>query len=216
LGRARSDNPNLVKAQCSETAMEFKGVGQRKVVSDFSGGTMTSDGGAVLLEETEELVGVARRLAGCFTDHRDAERVEHSVLELVGQRVFSPALGYEDLYCARGEMENRIQEQQLCLFADRTSTATMRGNQIRLWFASAAYTLLNALRRVGLTGTKLARARCDTIRLKLLKIGAAVRVSVRRVYISMASSYPLQGLFRRVLRRVQDVVALRGVVPMRC
>ena len=86
-----------MKTQCSETTMEFKGVGQRKVVADFSGGTMTSDGGAVLLEETEELVGVVKRLAGCFTDHRDAERVEHSVVELVRQRVFGLALGYEDL-----------------------------------------------------------------------------------------------------------------------
>jgi hypothetical protein len=469
--------------------MEFKGVGPRKVVADFSGGTMSSDGGALLLEETEEHVGVVSRFADCFTDHRDPERVEHSVLELVRQRVFSLALGYEDLldhdelsrdpllatvvgktdpsgqarlrerdkgrplagkstlnrlelsvpesaashrykrvslafesaerlfvevfleahreppkaivldfdatddplhgkqegrffhgyyksycylplyvfcgdhllvaklrradidasagtvevltwlvamirscwpdvhiivradsgfcrdetmtwceghsvdyvlglaknarlkasieealsqaeaqweasgeparvfqelryrtlkswsrerrvvakaehlagganprfvvtsmdqeawdaralyedlYCARGEMENRIKEQQLCLFADRTSTATLRGNQIRLWLASAAYVLLDALRRIALRGTTLARARCDTIRLKLLKIGAAVRVSVRRVYISMASSYPLQALFRRVLRRLQDVVALRGVVPMRC
>ena len=469
--------------------MEFKGVGPRKVVADFSGGTMSSDGGAVLLEETEERLGMVSRFSACFTDHRDPERVEHSVLELVRQRVYSLALGYEDLndhdelsrdpvlatvvgktdpsgqarlrerdkgrplagkstlnrlelsvpetaashrykkvslafesaerlfvdvfleahreppkeivldfdatddplhgkqegrffhgyyktycylplyvfcgdhllvaklrradidasagtvevltwlvamirsrwpdvhiivradsgfcrdgtmtwceahsvdyvlglaknvrlkalieealsqaeaqwqasgeparvfqelryrtrkswsrerrvvakaehlpgganprfvvtsmdpeawdaralyedlYCARGEMENRIKEQQLCLFADRTSTATMRGNQIRLWLASAAYVLLHGLRRMALRGTTLARARCDTIRLKLLKIGAAVRVSVRRVYIAMASSYPRQALFRRVLRRLQDVVALRGAVPMRC
>jgi len=116
---------------------------------------------------------------------------------------------YEDLYCARGEMENRIKEQQLCLFADRTSTATMRGNQIRLWFSSMAYTVVAALRRVGLAGTKLARARCDTIRLKLLKIGAAIRVSVRRIWISMASSFPLQDLFVDVLRRLESL-------PLRC
>ena len=116
---------------------------------------------------------------------------------------------YEDLYCARGEMENRIKEQQLCLFADRTSTATMRGNQIRLWFSSMAYTVVAALRRVGLAGTKLARARCDTIRLKLLKIGAAIRVSVRRIWISMASSFPLQELFVDVLRRLESL-------PLRC
>ncbi len=480
---------DLVKTQCSESSMEFKCVGSRKVVADFSGGTMTSDGGAVLLKQTEEHVGLLSRLAACFTDHRDPDLVEHSVVELVRQRVFGLVLGYEDLndhdelsrdpvlatvvgktdptgqerlrerdkgrplagkstlnrleltpsdadashrykkiklafeaverlfvgvfldsyaeppkeivldfdatddplhgkqegrffhgyykeycylplyvfcgdhllvaklrradidasagteevlawlvamirsrwpdvhiivrgdsgfcrdgimawcegntvdyvlglaknsrltasiadelsraearwresgeparvfkdmryrtlkswsrerrvvakaehldgganpryvvtsmgaarwaakplyeelYCARGEMENRIKEQQLCLFADRTSTATMRANQIRLWFSSAAYTLVDALRRLGLAGTKLARARCDTIRLKLFKIGAAVRVSVRRVYISMASSYPLQDLFRRVLRRLQNLPAFPHIVPLRC
>jgi hypothetical protein len=99
--------------------------------------------------------------------------------------------------------------QQLCLFADRTSTATIRGNQIRLWFSSMAYVLVSALRRLGLAGTQLANARCDTIRLKLLKIGAAIKVTVRHVWISMSSSYPLQELFRQVLGRLQPV-------PLRC
>lgn len=97
---------------------------------------------------------------------------------------------YEDLYCARGEMENRIKECQLNLFADRTSAATMRANQLRLWFASMAYVLLEALRRIGLQTTKLADATCGTIRLQLLKIGALVRISVRRVKIAMASAHP--------------------------
>jgi hypothetical protein len=480
---------DLVKTQCSEKAMEFKGVGGRRVVADFSGGTMTSDGGALLLKQTEQHVHVLDRLAACFRDHRNGDLVEHSVSDLVSQRVIGLALGYEDLndhdelsrdpllgtvvgkadpsgedrprerdkgralagkstlnrleltpadanashrykkitldfeaaervfvevfldayarppdeivldldatddplhgrqegrffhgyykeycylplyvfcgdhllvgklrqadndassgteevlawlvrmirsrwpdvriivradsgfcregimawceangvdyvfglaknsrltasiadelsraeagwrdsgqparvfkdfryrtlktwsrerrvvakaehldgganprfvvtstdaarwdakalyeelYCARGEMENRIKEQQLCLFADRTSTATMRANQIRLWFSSAAYTLVDAFRRVGLAGTKLARARCDTIRLKLFKIGAAVRVSVRRVYISMASSFPLQDLFRQTLKRLQHLAACPQAIPMRC
>jgi len=97
---------------------------------------------------------------------------------------------YEKVYCARGNMENRIKECQLDLYADRTSTATMRANQLRLWFASMAYVLLCALRRIGLQGTKLANATCGTIRLKLLKIGALVRISVRRVRIAMASACP--------------------------
>jgi hypothetical protein len=96
---------------------------------------------------------------------------------------------YEDLYCARGEMENRIKECQLDLFADRTSAATMRANQLRLWFASMAYVLICALRRIGLAHTQFAAATCGTIRLKLLKIGAQVRLSVRRVKLAMASSY---------------------------
>jgi len=123
---------------------------------------------------------------------------------------------YEALYCGRGEMENRIKEQQLCLFADRTSTSKLRANQIRLWFSSLAYCLMNALRRLGLSGTELARARCDTIRLKLLKIGAAVWVTVRKVWVSMASSYPLQDLFRRVWCRLEALAPSPASVPLRC
>jgi hypothetical protein len=97
---------------------------------------------------------------------------------------------YEKVYCARGNMENRIKECQLDLFADRTSTATMRANQLRLWFHSMAYVLLCATRRIGLYDTDLAEATCGTIRLKLLKIGALVRISVRRIRIAMASACP--------------------------
>ena len=110
---------------------------------------------------------------------------------------------YEKLYCARGEMENRIKEQQLCLFADRTSTHHLSSNQMRLWFSSVAYVLLNELRRLGLTGTDLAQARCDTIRTKLLKIGAQVKVTVRRVWVHLASSYPYATLFVQVLGRLR-------------
>jgi hypothetical protein len=99
---------------------------------------------------------------------------------------------YEKVYCARGEMENRIKECQADLFADRTSTATFRANQLRLWFASMAYVLLCALRRIGLQHTQFAQATCATIRLKLLKIGALVTFSVRRIKVAMASAYPWQ------------------------
>ena len=99
---------------------------------------------------------------------------------------------YEDVYCARGEVENRIKEQQLDLFAGRTSAATMRANQLRLWFASFAYVLIEALRRIGLRFTQFATATCATIRLKLLKIGAQVRRSVRRIKVAMASACPFQ------------------------
>ena len=99
---------------------------------------------------------------------------------------------YERLYCARGEMENRIKECQLDLFADRTSTKTMRANQLRLWFASMAYVLLEALRRLALPATRLAQATAGTIRLRLFKIGALVRVSVRRITVKMASGHPWQ------------------------
>jgi hypothetical protein len=105
---------------------------------------------------------------------------------------------YEEDYCGRGEMENRIKEQQLHLFADRTSARTMRGNQVRLFFSSVAYVLLEAMRRLGLAGTELACAQCQTIRLKLLKIGALVRVTVRKVWVKLSSGSPYAEVFRRV------------------
>src|SRR5437764_2017441 len=118
---------------------------------------------------------------------------------------------YEEDYCGRGEAENRIKEQQLHLFADRTSAQTMRANQIRLFFSSIAYVLLNALRRLGLAGTELARAQCQTIRLKLLKIGGLVRVTVRKVWVKLASGCPYADVFRRVQA---NLVQLRP--PLRC
>jgi hypothetical protein len=111
---------------------------------------------------------------------------------------------YEDLYCARGDMENRIKEQQLDLFADRTSSHTMRANQLRLYFSSFAYILICALRRIGLHGTEMAKAQCGTIRLKLLKIGAQVRISVRKVWVSLAESYPYAELFQQVFDNIRE------------
>ena len=105
---------------------------------------------------------------------------------------------YEELYCGRGEMENRIKEQQLALFADRTSTSLLRSNQLRLYFSSFAYCLLQALRRLGLRGTEMAQAQCQTIRLKLLKIGAQIRITVRKVWVSLAGGYPYAALFTQV------------------
>jgi hypothetical protein len=112
---------------------------------------------------------------------------------------------YEKLYCARGDMENRIKEQQLGLFADRTSTATMRGNQLRLWIASMAYTLAQALRRIGLQGTSLASAQVSTIRVRLLKLSGLVRISVRRIRIALSSAFPLQDVFAQTLRNLQGL-----------
>ena len=116
---------------------------------------------------------------------------------------------YEQLYCGRGDMENRIKEQQLCLFADRTSAATMRANQLRLWFSSVAYTLLTALRRLGLKNTELATMRCDTIRLKLLKIGAQIRVTVRRVWVCLSQSWPYREIFTVVYNQLKGLRSVR-------
>ena len=110
---------------------------------------------------------------------------------------------YEKLYCARGDMENRIKEQ-FSLFADRVSASTMRANQLRIYFSVMAYTLMIGLRRLGLKATHLATAQAGTIRLKLLKIGALIRVTVRKVWVQMASSYPHQALFAQVLRQLRS------------
>lgn len=140
----------------------------------------------------------ARRVVGKAEHLAKGSNPRFVVTSLSAER-WEPRALYEDLYCARGEMENRIKEQQRYLFADRTSCRTMRANQLRLWLSSAAYVLLQALRQHGLKDTPLAAARCDTVRLKLLKIGAVVRVSVRRVWFSLAHSYPYQTLFHQVL-----------------
>ena len=121
-----------------------------------------------------------------------------------------PKYLYEKLYCARGDMENRIKECQLDLYADRTSTATMRANQLRLWLASFAYVLLCAVRRIGLHHTPFANASCGTIRLKLLKIGALVRVSIRRIKIAMASSCPAAEVWGCAAVRLNAAASARG------
>lgn len=116
---------------------------------------------------------------------------------------------YEDIYCARGEMENRIKEQQLDLFADRTSTSQMRSNQLRLYLSSFAYCLMQALRRLGLAGTEMAKAQCGTIRLKLLKMGAQIKSTVRKVWLHLSSGHPGSDLFGRVHRNLAAHPALR-------
>ena len=110
---------------------------------------------------------------------------------------------YETLYCARGEMENRIKEQQLGLFADRTSTATLRANQLRLYFSSFAYVLIQGLRRLGLAGTAHAKAQSTTIRVKLLKIGARIKITVRKVWLSFSEAYPYAEDIAQILANLQ-------------
>lgn len=123
------------------------------------------------------------------------------VTNLSGSEVHSREL-YEEVYCARGDMENRIKEQQLDLFADRTSAHTLRANQLRLWFSSLAYVLTSALRRIALKGTRLAKATSGTIRLKLFKIGALIKLSVRRFQIHLASACPYQDVFYQAVNNL--------------
>jgi len=115
--------------------------------------------------------------------------------------------------CARRDalthasVENRIKEQQLALFADRTSTEWMRSNQLRLYFSTFAYQLLQGLRRLGLKGTEMAQAQCQTIRLKLLKIGAQIRVTVRKVWLSLAAGYPFAKVFAEAYHNLRSILA---------
>ena len=188
--------------------IELRPLGRREVVARFDGGNITSDAGGLLLREIDQKMGILESFAQCFIDHRDPRYTQFSVQDLLSQRVFGLALGYDlydESYCGRGDMENRIKENQLWLFADRTSTALLRSNQLRLWFSSLAYMLLVLVRRFGLQGTQHARAQCGTIRLKLLKIGAQVIVSVRRVWIRLATGYPLKELFLTVLNNLRRV-----------
>jgi len=146
--------------------------------------------------QTRKSWSVQRRVVAKAEHLEKGENPRFVVTSLTAEEWSASAL-YEQLYCGRGDMENRIKEQ-LMLFADRTSTAYLRSNQLRLYFSSVAYVLLQMLRRLGLEGTELAKAQCATIRLKLLKIGALIRISVRKVWVSLAGGYPYVALFRQV------------------
>jgi hypothetical protein len=183
-----------IESELEEARREFERTGSpARVYKDFQYKTRKS------WSRERRVIGKAEHLE----KGSNPRFVATSVSERSAVRVY-------ERYCARGEMENRIKEQQLYLFADRTSTSKFRGNQIRLWLSSVAYLLVHALRRLGLRGTKMARAQTHTIREKLLKIGAQIRVTVRKVWISLAGGYPYEDLFRRV------VLNLREVIPLRC
>jgi hypothetical protein len=143
-----------------------------------------------------------RRVVGKAEQLGDKSNPRFVVTSLPTDR-FAAAHLYEQIYCARGDMENRIKEQQLELFADRTSSHTMRANQLRLWFSSIAYWLLAELRRIGLAGTSMATAQAGTIRVRLLKVATLVQISVRRIVLSLTSTYPWPGLFAHVLARIR-------------
>ncbi len=167
-----------------------------RVFRDFTYRTLRS------WSRRRRVVGKAEQLAG--------KENPRFVVTSISRAAMDARTLYEHEYCARGDMENRIKEQQLGLFADRTSTATMRANQLRLWFSTVAYLLMQALRRLGLKGTDLAKAQCGTIRVKLLKIGAQVRVTVRKIWVSLASGSPYAEVFAQVWRNLQLVT------PQRC
>ena len=192
---ARLEAEITAELQAARAAAERTGKPARRF-KDFIWSTLDS------WARPRRVIGKAEWTAGAANPRFDPLRGSN-VTSLKPEEIDARRL-YEVIYCARGEMENRIKECQLDLFADRTSAASMQANQLRLWFASMAYVLISALRRIGLPYTQFARATCGTIRLKLLKIGALVRCSVRRVVIALASACPVQqefALAHALLRR---------------
>ena len=176
----------IIGGELHQARQQFEATGQAaRVFRDFPYRTKKS------WSRERRVVGKAEHLA-------KGANPRFIVTSLPAARVDAKTL-YEDRYCARGEMENRIKEQQLYLFADRTSTHAMRSNQLRLLFSTMAYVLHVTLREFGLVDTEMENAQAGTIRTKLLKIGGRIRVSVRRVWISISESYPYQALFERIL-----------------
>ncbi len=141
----------------------------------------------------------------CKAEHLEKGANTRFVVTSLKHSEYDAGTIYEKMYCARGEMENRIKARQLDLFSDRTSTHYMRSNQLRMYFSAFAYVLLECLRRSGLKGTRHCMAQCGTIRVKLLKVGTLIRQSARRVLLSFAESCPCGDLFRHVLRRLQAI-----------
>jgi hypothetical protein len=142
-----------------------------------------------------------RRRVVAKAEHIDGKSNPRFIVTSLGAETWAAKALYEDFYCARGDMENRIKEQ-FVLFADRVSAASMLANQLRLYLSVMAYTLVSGLRRLGLRATEMARAQVGTIRLRLLKIGAQIRVSVRKVWVQLSSSFPVQDLFRHVYQQL--------------
>jgi hypothetical protein len=188
FGLARNQRlRKVIGQQMHEASLEWNRTGKpARVFTEFEYSTKKTKKGG--WDRERRVVAKAEHIDG-------KENPRFVVTSLTSQQCQAQAL-YEELYCARGDMENRIKEQ-FSLFADRVSAETMRANQMRLYLSAMAYILVNGLRRLGLKGTALAQAQVSTIRTKLLKIGAQIRVTVRKVWVSMSSSYPWQDLYQQ-------------------
>lgn len=197
LGLAKNARlSEILSAELKEAKAQHQATGEAaRVFKDFSYQTLDS-------------WRCSRRVIG-KAEHLSKGANPRFVVTSIAAETFDAKTLYEQEYCARGEMENRIKEQQLDMFADRTSTSWMRSNQLRLWFSSVAYTLLNALRELGLQGTSLQNAYCGTIREKLFKFGGRVKISVRRIYISFSESWPYQDLFALIWEKLQMLTPLK-------
>lgn len=171
----------------------------RKLVSD-------STWFCSLCYQTEKSWSCQRRVVTKVVQGSEGLKIRHVVTSLPAAKI-SPSQLYTKKYCPRGEMENRIKEQQLDLFADRTSTQTFESNQLRLWFSSMAYVLMQAFRQHCLSNTSFAQANVGTIRLNFLKLGARITVSVRRIFIAIASACPYQDILALAISRIQSLPA---------
>lgn len=189
FGLARNQRlRKIIGAQMHEATQRWKQTGKpARVFSEFSYQT----------KKTKRGGWERQRRVTAKAEHIDGKENPRFVVTSLSSEQWAAQALYEDLYCARGDMENRIKEQ-FSLFADRVSTETMRANQMRVYLSAMAYILVSGLRRLGLRATELAEAQVSTIRTKLLKIGAQIRVTVRKVWVSMASSYPWQDLYGQV------------------
>jgi len=189
FGMARNQRlRKIIGAEMHQATQQWKQTGTpARVFSEFNYRTKKTKQGGWDRE---------RRVAA-KAEHIDGKENPRFVVTSLSPEEWPARKLYEELYCARGDMENRIKEQ-FSLFADRVSSETMRSNQMRLYLSAAAYILVSGLRRLGLKATELAEAQVSTIRTKLLKIGSQIRVTVRKVWISMASSYPYQDLYQKV------------------
>jgi DDE family transposase len=183
FGLARNSRlETLLRPQLEQAAAEFAQTQQRtRIFTEFEYSTLDS------WSRSRRVVAKA--------EHIEGKANPRFIVTSLTATEWLPQQLYEDFYCARGDMENRIKEQ-LSLFADRVSAETMQANQLRIYFSAIAYLLVDGLRRLALTGTEMAHAQVQTIRLRLLKIGAQFRITVRRIWISLAASYPHQQLFR--------------------
>jgi hypothetical protein len=189
FGLARNQRlRKIIGAQMHEATQRWKQTGKpARVFSEFSYQT----------KKTKRGGWERQRRVTAKAEHIDGKENPRFVVTSLSSEQWAAQALYEDLYCARGDMENRIKEQ-FSLFADRVSTETMRANQMRVYLSAMAYILVSGLRRLGLRATELAEAQVSTIRTKLLKIGAQIRVTVRKVWVSMASSYTWQDLYGQV------------------
>lgn len=176
----------------------------------YWGGKKATRRYADLRYRTRDSWSACRRVVG-KAEHLDKGANPRFVVTNLPKKEFNSKALYEDLYCARGDMENRIKEQQLDMFADRTSTALMRSNQLRLYFSGMAYILMQAFRRLGLKGTEYAKAQCGTIREKLLKIGAQIKITVRRIVLSLAGGCPYADIIRQALKNLKEDMDLQPI-----
>jgi len=182
----------IIGREMHEAQQQFVQTGQAaRVFKDF-------------LYRTHKSWSRCRRVVG-KAEHLDKGANPRFVVTSLSSEAFDNKTLYEQEYCARGNMENRIKEKKLFLFADRVSCATMRANQVRLCLSTVAYIVMRALRQFGLQQTEMAQAQCDTIRLKLFKIGGVIRISVRRVWLALSEAFPFRALFIRAWENLRGL-----------